>query len=460
MRVFTLLAATAALAAAQDPKIDVAGWDTYTGPECQSAYQTPSCIKLTVFGDNFGTVQGTLQKGSLLPPAPPPPAQPWDTPAVLFPSDIANRRGGNGVCVARSLYTGDGMAYQFCPFQRVDHFVGAFRSGSLGSYAGVVRDFNNVNCPGSNAIVGMKFLDGSMCNGVPSTSTVTFVCVDVLGAGLVEWGTTTPMINAAETVDQCAFNLTLPLPGACDGPRFALCGSTVASPNPTPAPSPVITYSGAVIQTWADGSIVAFAPGPVPPPAVRVQRSDSVLSTAYEPEGPGSLPPTPSAVPTPFPSRLEIISMTPQQGVRGACTEVLFQLAGVNIGDLVHQFGTQFRVTVPTSERGAMNYQALGLPQSIDGQPPVAPRNGLLNVTVPCLNTPSSWPSFPQTVTITNAGTFWSQASLGTHRIREAFCQVPGCLSWTFLPAPGDVDGIPPPGTLSNVTGDVDAEAA
>lgn len=100
----------AVLAAAQDPKIDVAGWDTYTGPECQSAYQTPSCIKLTVVGDNFGTVQGTLQKGSLLPPAPPPPAQPWDTPAVLFPSDIANRRGGNGVCVARSLYTGDGVS--------------------------------------------------------------------------------------------------------------------------------------------------------------------------------------------------------------------------------------------------------------------------------------------------------------------------------------------------------------
>ena len=70
-----------------------------------------------MWGNNFGDAQGALQEGTFnAPPAPPPP-QPWDTPAPLFPADLATRRGGNGVCVARSLYTGDGFAYRFCPFQ-------------------------------------------------------------------------------------------------------------------------------------------------------------------------------------------------------------------------------------------------------------------------------------------------------------------------------------------------------
>jgi hypothetical protein len=34
----------------------------------------------------------------------------------------------------------------------------------------------------------------------------------------------------------------------------------------------------------------------------------------------------------------------------------------------------------------------------------------------------------------------WTQASIGTITVRTATCQVPGCLDWTFLPGPGDVD--------------------
>lgn len=87
-------------------------------------------------GNNFGSSQGQLQKGDFLPPAPPPPQMPWDTPTDLLPSNLATRTGGNGVCVARSLYTGDGFHYRFCPFQRMEHFSdGGFSIGSLGTYA-------------------------------------------------------------------------------------------------------------------------------------------------------------------------------------------------------------------------------------------------------------------------------------------------------------------------------------
>lgn len=350
-----LIGAAAAARSTDDlPVITAAGWTIYNGPAACPGGTTP-CIELTVAGDNFGASQGQLQKGDFLAPPAPPPPQPWDTPAVLFPSDLATRVGGNGVCVARSLYTGDGFAYRFCPFQRVEHFLGNFANGNLGTYAGVVRDFNNVNCPGSNAIVGMKFLDGSMCNGAPSTSIVNFVCVDVLGAGLVDWGTRTPMIDSAVTPDQCNWNLTLPLPGACDGPRFALCGSAVASPNPTPAPSPQFSFAPATPLSWTAGLITALMPGTVPPPAVRIETSAGVLSTAVEPEA-GTLPPSASPIPVPFPSTLEIISMTPQEGVRGACNPVVIQLAGVVLSDIVSQFNVVFRVRVPTGPNSAMNY--------------------------------------------------------------------------------------------------------
>ena len=304
------------------PHATAAGWDVSTDPACPGG---APCIALTVAGDHFGDTQGSLQKGDFLAPAPPPPAQPWDTPAVLFPADLATRTGGNGVCVARSLYTGDGFAYRFCPFQRVEHFEGGGAIGTLGQYAGVIRDFNNPNCPGANAITGMTFLDGPLCNGVPATSTVTFVCVDVLGAGLATWGTNTPMVNAAaRSADGCHVDMTLPLPGACDGARFALCGSAQASPNPVPTSSPSFSYTNAQVTSWRDGLVTALMPGAVPPPAVRVQRaSDLAVSTGFEPEGPGPLPPSFSPRPSPFPSALQVISMTPNQGVRGQCTPVL-----------------------------------------------------------------------------------------------------------------------------------------
>ena len=390
-------------------------------------------------GDDFGP-SGSLQKGDFLAPVPPPPPMPWDTPVALMPANLATRTGGNGVCIARSLYTGDGFAYRFCPFQRVDHFEGAGAIGNLGFYTGVIRDNNNANCPGANAITGMTFADGSICNGVPSTSTVEFECIDILGAGLVDWGTRTPMIRAAiRSADGCSATLSLPLPGACNGARFAHCGSAAASPNPSPAPSPVFTFSDATIVSWAPGLVTALAPGTVPPPAVRVRRADTLaLSTAYEPEGPGALPASASPIPVPFPQDLQIIAISPQQGVRGQCNPVTIQLAGVNAGDVTGSgFTHLIRVRVPTSANGAQNYNALGLPGPVDGATPVPPANGLLNVTIPCLNTMSSWPTFPTTVDLT-VGSFWSQASLGTHLIRNAVCQTPGCLRWTFLAAPGD----------------------
>ena len=96
------------------------------------------------------------------------------------------------------------------------------------------------------------------------------------------------------------------------------------------------------------------------------------------------------------------------------------------------------RFRLATGPSTAQFFNAQGLPGSVNGAMPQAPPNGLLNVTIPCMTAAGqNWPSFPHTVTAT-LGTFWSQASLGTHLIRAAECQTPGCLDWTFLPAPGD----------------------
>lgn len=182
----TLLAiglAGVAAVTAQQPVITAAGYTQIACPPPASG----DCLQFSVFGNGFGAAPGQLQKGNFITPAPPPPPMPWDTPADLWPSNLATRTGGNGQCVARSLYTGDGFHYRFCPFQQVQHFSsGGFNIGTLGQYSGVIRDSNNANCPGGNAIVGQKFIDGSLCNGVPSTSFVNFVCVDVLGAGLTQ----------------------------------------------------------------------------------------------------------------------------------------------------------------------------------------------------------------------------------------------------------------------------------
>jgi hypothetical protein len=436
IRIATVLAAFVASAVrAQTPSISAAGWQLVTDAACPGG---SPCVQLTVAGSNFSASPGVLQRGDFLAPAPPPPTQPWDTPAELFPADLATRVGGNGVCVARSLYTGDGFHYRFCPFQRVEHFSSnGFSIGNLGQYTGVIRDNNNQNCPGANAITGMTFEDGSICNGVPSSSTVNFVCVDVLGAGLVDWGTRTPMVDSAvRSADGCSVNMTLPLPGACDGARFALCGSAQASPNPQPTASPTITYETALVTSWADNLVTALMAGTVPPPAVRVRTAALALSTGFEPEGPGALPPSPSARPNPFPA-LTVLSMTPSEGVRGVCTPVTvrgrnparhkqrarapppsphspfpptphlspatqIQLAGVSTADVTGSgFNQIVQLRLPTGPSTGQRFNFLGLPGPVNGAVPVAPFNGLLNVTLPCLNAMGNWPTFPQTVTAT-----------------------------------------------------------
>jgi hypothetical protein len=113
-------------------------------------------------------------------------------------------------------------------------------------------------------------------------------------------------------------------------------------------------------------------------------------------------------------------------------------LAGVNTGDVTGSGFTQLmQMRMPTGPNSGQRLNFQGLPGPVDGRAPEAPRNGLLNVSLPCLQVMGNWPSFPHTVQ-TTFGSYWSQASLGTHLIRQAVCQTPGCLDWTFLPAPGD----------------------
>ena len=110
----------------------------------------------------------------------------------------------------------------------------------------------------------------------------------------------------------------------------------------------------------------------------------------------------------------------------------------MNAGDVTGSGFTQIiQMRMPTGPNSGQRYDALGLPGSVNGATPVPPFNGLLNVTLPCVNALGNWPTFPHTVT-TTLGSYWRQASLGTHVIRLAQCQTPGCLDWTFLPAPGD----------------------
>ena len=349
----------------------------------------------------------------------------------------------------------------------MEHFSdGGFSIGSLGTYAGVLRDYNNANCPGGNAIVGMKFLDGSLCNGVPSTSTINFVCLDVLGPGLAQWGTNTPMINAAIRSpfpnEGCSVNTTLPLPGACDGARFTLCGSPVASPNPLPTPSPSFGFTQATVTSWSDDTISAYMPGTVPPPAVRVQREDGVVSGGYEPEA-GPMAPSASPIPDPFPANLLVVKVVPNQGVRGVCTPVTIMLAGLTTQDIVgSRFTHVIRLRMSTGPSTAQFWNAEGLPGPVNGAEPVPPdvsarssalpggkkklspnprplfftQNGLLNVTIPCVGPMGNFPEFPHTVPIT-IGSYWSQASLGTHLIRAAVCDPsnPDCLEWTYCNA-------------------------
>ena len=92
---------------------------------------------------------------------------------------------------------------------------------------------------------------------------------------------------------------------------------------------------------------------------------------------------------------------------------------------------------MPTGPNSGQRFNFEGLPSSVNGATPVPPFNGLLNVSWDCVGVSANWPTFPTTVT-TTFGSYWQQASLGTHLIRQAQCQTPGCLDWTFLPAPGD----------------------
>jgi len=116
-------------------------------------------------------------------------------------------------------------------------------------------------------------------------------------------------------------------------------------------------------------------------------------------------------------------------------------LAGLNDGDVSGQFTNVIQFRLPTGPNSGQRYNMLGLPGWVNGVRPTAPRNGLLNVSIPCMNSAGAgWTDFPQVVQVT-IGSYWSQASLGTHLIRLAQCQTPGCLTWTFLPAPGDAVG-------------------
>jgi hypothetical protein len=177
--------------------------------------------------------------------------------------------------------------------------------------------------------------------------------------------------------------------------------------------------------------------GAAPPPSVRVQRtSDNALSAAWEPEGPGALQPSASPIPTPFPPSLSFRTV-PKAGRVGECTPITFIMEGFLPADVVTSWTHGVRARFPLSSNGFTSAQLDGVPRSANGNPPVVPPNGLVNLTLGCA------PSNPQASVGALPFTFdlrvdsWSSmcGSCGTQTIRLAVCGDPAGCTWTYLPA-------------------------
>ena len=246
------------------PHISIIGfapalWDPVSNP-CPFPAADPvySCAanatRLNVIGDHFGAATGgAIQVGGAIPPPPPPALPPADLPDALSLASLLSGVGANTECVASSLYTGDGNAYRFCPYTRIDlndpRANHAYVS-HLGEYQGVVRTFiPENNC---TAVTGHLYGDGDMCNGAPRSAIITFTCIDTTSPQQ-EYYTRVPQVYSAMSTDGgCSFDLDYPIPAACPGPAFSLCADAFPTPNPLPSPSPSFVYTNAFISSWSD----------------------------------------------------------------------------------------------------------------------------------------------------------------------------------------------------------------
>jgi len=389
----------------QVPTISIIGWQPAVwsaGNPCPFPPSDPAftcsspSVQLTIIGDQFGPAGGLVQVGGAIPPPPPPAPVPADIPSALTLAALSSGRADR--CSAPGMYA-DAVArnywFRFCPYQRID-LLDARANGAyvddLGEYTGVIRAFvPSANCM---AITGHIFNEGTMCNGAPRSTNVTFTCIDTTSP-LVDYYTRVPQIFAASSADGCHWAMDFPIAAACLDARFGLCGSANPSPNQLPSPSPQFLYSNAFVSSWGASSVVAYVMGSTAPPTTRIQTAGGSASAPTD-AVPQPLAPSQSPIPVPFPGGLQFLGIWPLSGP-GTGT-VTIMLGGVSAAD-IRGFDAGFRLTWPTAPRSASTQRPLGGPVSVDGRAPVPPANGLLNLTATVRAKPAGW-NGPFTLTI------------------------------------------------------------
>lgn len=424
-----------------------------------------SATVVTVVGSNFGGATGSVGVAASIPvPAPAP--IPWDLPGVLSLQSLTPGSWQNG-CLANSDWANPSRSFQVCPYATTSIWtLDGVRLSSLGSFAGVTRA-PSLNCnatavpPEGDAVTGLLFAGGDVCNGRAASATVRFVCIDEAdpwqtrytdgGGGRNAGGGNISVYAASSSADGCDWTLDVPLPDACSD-NFNLCAALVPTPAPVPTAAPSFAFNAPTLVTaWTPDTVTTLVQtAAMPPSAVRLQRADGALSAAIAPSGPGPLPPSASPVPVPFPTQLTVTAISPGQYVSTdneatqlPCQPVTFTLAGVLPSDLAG-FDSDFSIIFPRSPNlNATEMPLQNVPSGANGAPAPIPANGILSVVLECAPTLlTGFPTLPLVAPFFLRSRFFNTTIVDgavepTNEIthRDAVCPPSGC-TWTFC---GDV---------------------
>ena len=334
--------------------------------------------RLTIVGEYFGFEPGAVAASQPVPQvaAAAPPAD------VPFPLTLAQLGADAAGCLAPTKYTGDGFAYTWCPFQRLDQFYAPAGSppefeANLGVFTALVRA-PSAACASGWAATSFAYEDGTVCSsGVARTATVAPYCIDETAPNQ-DYYTINKQINrASANATACTTSLRIPLSAACGGVRFNLCTPLGASPTPVPVPQPALTLGAAFVAAWDDAAVTAYAMGSVPPRVVQLTSAGGGEASALVGPGPMPLPPSFSPAPNPFPRNLTVTSMSANAGPAG--TPVTQQLEGVSAADVFG--GGQLSVRFCTAPEPACNFTrraGVGFPATQFG----LPQNGAVRVAL------------------------------------------------------------------------------
>ena len=342
-----------------------------------------------------------------------------------------------------------------CPYNRAEALDYArVRSGQpgrdvdahLGRFVSVVREMRT-DASGSGsclAHIGMQFANGDECNGRQRTANVTWTCLDTFCEGdddadaCVAALVARPQVVSAFDIngDACDWALDVPIAAACAGPSFGLCGAANPSPGASASPAPTFSYASAFVEAWSASRAVVWVAGASVPPQSIVLRTAAGLGSLADAPLPMPLAPSPSAVPSPFPSALQIIGFDPPAGGPGPHTSTLM-LAGVSYEDFntFYGLGANFRVRMVVSRRnlpGGGTSSSLTSLADINGlaQPP---RNGLMNISIQLPARPAWEDENGRGWRVSVLSWFWCDGTCG---MRSGVCMIPGGCDYPYLPYP------------------------